>query len=521
VLGIKLFPINPKVDTPTKNKQGPNDDPEAAKPVQVNTGSNDETAPPVQPDLPQGSESEPQENPDAASVSTEATDGTEAQAKSATAKKAPSKPTPAPEPEFEVPKDCDLADYQGLSLAELYSRAMEARVRQTAGRTKSQLIFDLLSLYSNRGTIIRAEGILDVMPDGFGFLRWPLLNFRSGSDDVYVSPTLIRKHSLRTGQFLKVSVRAPKNREKYLTVDEIFEIDDQPSESYESPQGFDSLTALFPSERIILENPDSESPTPRVIDIVAPLGKGQRALIAAPPRGGKTLMLKDIACSIHRNHPEVELMILLIDERPEEVTDFEETVDALVISSTFDERPQRHAQVAELVIERAKRLVETGKDVVILLDSITRLSRGYNAVQGGRGGTMSGGLGSNALNKPRKFFGSARNCEEGGSLTIVATALIETESRMDEVIFEEFKGTGNMEVMLDREMVEKRIFPAIQFAQSGTRKDDLLYHPDEMQGINTLRKQMAQLPVGEAMETLIKNIRSTSSNVELILRGLK
>ncbi len=338
---------------------------------------------------------------------------------------------------------------------------------------------------------------------------------------MYISPALIREFGLQTGNAVQARVRSPQKREKYLSVEEVVAVEDVAADDWDPPRDFETLTALFPAERIILENPKSESPTPRVIDIVAPLGKGQRALIAAPPRGGKTIMLKEIATSIHRNHPEIELMIVLIDERPEEVTDFEETVDALVISSTFDEQPRRHCHVAELVIERAKRLVEQGKDVVILLDSLTRLARGFNAIQGGRGGTMSGGLGSKALNKPRKFFGSARNCEEGGSLTIVATALIETESRMDEVIFEEFKGTGNMEIMLDRELVEKRIFPAIHVLESGTRKDELLYHPDEMRGINSLRRQLAKLPVGEAMETLVKNIANTSSNVELVLRGLR
>ena len=322
-------------------------------------------------------------------------------------------------------------------------------------------------------------------------------------------------------------IRAPKNREKYLSVEELVSIEGRDPEKWETPADFESLTALFPKARLILEKgevgEDGEkvSVTPRVIDIVAPLGKGQRALIAAPPRGGKTIMLKEVATSIHQNHPEVELMIVLIDERPEEVTDFEETVDALVLSSTFDEQPKRHCHVSDLVIERAKRLVELGKDVVILLDSLTRLARGFNAMQGGGGGTMSGGLGSKALTKPRKFFGSARNVEEGGSLTIVATALIETESRMDEVIFEEFKGTGNMEILLDRELVEKRIYPAIHCLESGTRKDDLLYHPDEMKAINSVRRQLAQLPIGEAMETLVRNIENTQNNAELLLRGLR
>ena len=424
-------------------------------------------------------------------------------------------------PEFPVPSACSINEFQKRPLAELFEMALEAQVRQTAGRTRGELVFDILRIYADHGCEVTAEGILEVMPDGFGFFRWPSMNFRSESDDVYLSPALIRRYEMQTGNAVKARIRAPRNREKYLSVEEVLSIEGISAEEWSPSRDFESLTALFPSERIILENSESESPTSRVIDIVAPLGKGQRALIAAPPRGGKTIMLKEIATSIHKNHPEVELMIVLIDERPEEVTDFEETVDALVISSTFDEQPKRHCHVAELVIERAKRLVEQGKDVVILLDSLTRLARGFNAIQGGRGGTMSGGLGSGALTKPRKFFGSARNVEEGGSLTIVATALIETESRMDEVIFEEFKGTGNMEIILDRELVEKRIYPAIHSLESGTRKDELLYHPDEMRGINSLRRQLTQLPVGEAMETLVKNIQKTQSNVELVLRGLR
>jgi len=437
------------------------------------------------------------------------------QAKDGSADQEPVKEQP------KAPKTCSLNDYQLKPLAELFELSLKAQVRQTAGRTRQQLLFDLLSLYSKRGSEIEAVGLVEVMPDGFGFFRWPKLNFQSGADDVYISPALVRKYGLKTGHGLTAQIRAPRDREKYLSVETVLMIEGVEPEKWETPEDFETLTALFPAERIILENPKSTSVTPRVIDIVAPLGKGQRALIAAPPRGGKTIMLKEIAMSIHANHPEVELMIVLIDERPEEVTDFEETVDALVISSTFDEQAKRHCHVSNLVIERAKRLVECGKDVVILLDSLTRLSRGFNSMQGGKGGTMSGGLGNNALTQPRKFFGSARNVEEGGSLTIVATALVETESRMDEVIFEEFKGTGNMEIMLDRELVEKRIYPAIHSLESGTRKDDLLYHPDEMRGINEIRRQLAKLPVGDAMETLVRNIQGTKSNVELILRGLR
>jgi transcription termination factor Rho len=307
-------------------------------------------------------------------------------------------------------------------------------------------------------------------------------------------------------------------------VDEIISIEGIPAEEWTAPKPFDKLTALFPQDRIILENAKSASVSSRIVDLVAPLGKGQRGLIVAPPRGGKTLLLKEIARAIRANHPEIELIVLLLDERPEEVTDFREAVDVPVFSSTFDEPSRRHIQVSEMVAQRAKRLVELGRDVVILLDSLTRLARGHNQAQGGTpaaGRTMSGGLGSKALEKPRKFFGAARNVEEGGSLTILATALIETENRMDEVIFEEFKGTGNMEIALDREMVEKRIFPAIHLNRSGTRNDEKLYHPDEFRRVTILRRELSKLPAVEAMEVLIRNVKHTASNAELLLKGIR
>jgi transcription termination factor Rho len=293
-------------------------------------------------------------------------------------------------------------------------------------------------------------------------------------------------------------------------------------EKWETPEHFDKLTAMFPTERIIMETPKEASISARVVDLVAPLGKGQRGLICASPRSGKTMLLKEIAKSIIANHKEIELLILLLDERPEEVTDFEETVaGGQIFASTFDESPKRHSQLAELVSERAKRLVESGKDVVILLDSLTRLARGYNSLAGGKGRTMSGGMDAKALAKPKKFFGAARNVEEGGSLTILATALIETESRMDEVIFEEFKGTGNLEITLDREISERRIYPAIHVLKSGTRRDDLLYHPDEFRRVTQIRKQLAAVPAVEAIELLIKNINRTRNNAEVLLTGLK
>jgi transcription termination factor Rho len=307
-----------------------------------------------------------------------------------------------------------------------------------------------------------------------------------------------------------------------LAIDRILTVEGVDIEKWETPEHFDKLTAMFPTERIIMETPKDASISARVVDLVAPLGKGQRGLICASPRSGKTMLLKEIAKSIIANHKEIELLILLLDERPEEVTDFEETVaGGQIFASTFDESPKRHSQLAELVSERAKRLVESGKDVVILLDSLTRLARGYNSLAGGKGRTMSGGMDAKALAKPKKFFGAARNVEEGGSLTILATALIETESRMDEVIFEEFKGTGNLEITLDREISERRIYPAIHVLKSGTRRDDLLYHPDEFRRVTQIRKQLAAVPAVEAIELLIKNINRTRNNAEVLLTGLK
>ena len=394
--------------------------------------------------------------------------------------------------------------------------------RTNASRSKHQLIYDLLAWVGEHRTKIRVEGILDVGADNFGLIRYPKYSFAPLPEDIFVPLFLVRKFQLRPGQKVAGYAKAPRDKEKYLAIDRITMVEDTPIEQWQPPEQFDKLTATFPTSRVILETPKDPSLSARVVDLIAPLGKGQRALICASPRSGKTMLLKEAAKSITVNHPEVNLLVLLLDERPEEVTDFEETVSKCEIyASTFDESPKRHSQVAELVLERAKRLVEMGKDVVILLDSITRLARGYNAMQGGKGRTMSGGMDAKALTKPKKFFGAARNVEEGGSLTIVATALIETESKMDEVIFEEFKGTGNMEINLDREISERRIFPAIHVLKSGTRRDDLLYHPDEFKRVALVRKQLAQVPAVEALELLIRNINRTKSNTELLLQGLR
>jgi transcription termination factor Rho len=420
------------------------------------------------------------------------------------------------------PQEISINDLQNSTLAELQELADTVSLRLNASRTKHQLIYDLCSWLAEHKTRLKVEGVLEIGPDNYGLIRYPKYSFTPLPEDVFVPLFLVRKFNLRPSQRIAGFAKAPKDRDKYLAIDRIIEVEGMPIETWESPIEFDKLTATFPNKRIILETPKPCAISSRILDIVAPLGKGQRGLICAPPRSGKTVILKDIAKSISQNHKEITLIVLLLDERPEEVTDFEETVQGCEIySSTFDESPKRHSQVAEIVRERACRLVEMKKDVVILLDSITRLARGYNAMQGGKGAIMSGGVGTKALQRPKKFFGAARNVEEGGSLTIIATALIETESRMDEVIFEEFKGTGNMEATLDREISERRIFPALHLLKSGTRRDDLLYHPDEFKRITQIRKQLAAVPAVEALELLIRNINRTSNNAEILLMGLK
>ncbi len=420
------------------------------------------------------------------------------------------------------PQEISINDLQNATLAELLELAETVGFRLNASRTKHQLIYDLCSWLGEHKTRLKVEGILEIGLDNYGLIRFPKYSFTPLPEDVFVPLFLVRKFNLRPSQKIAGFAKAPKDRDKYLAIDRLTEVEGVPIEEWQTPVEFDKLTATFPNKRIILETAKPCAVSSRILDIVAPLGKGQRGLICAPPRSGKTVILKDIAKSISQNHKEITLIVLLLDERPEEVTDFEETVQGCEIySSTFDESPKRHSQVAEVVRERACRLVEMGKDVVILLDSITRLARGYNSMQGGKGAVMSGGVGTKALMKPKKFFGAARNVEEGGSLTIIATALIETESRMDEVIFEEFKGTGNMEATLDREISERRIFPALHLLKSGTRRDDLLYHPDEFKRITQVRKQLAAVPAAEALELLIRNINRTGNNAEILLMGLK
>ncbi|HRQ90813.1 MAG TPA: transcription termination factor Rho [Bacteroidia bacterium] len=440
-----------------------------------------------------------------------------------------------------VPETLDINEFQSQSLAALHELAQGLGLRVAGIRSKHHLVFEILRFYGSRGTVMEAEGVLDHSGDHYGFLRWPEFSFAGCADDVSINASLIRQYGARPGQLLRCRVRAPRDREKHLVAEEVISVEGQPAAEWRQPVAFDDLTAMFPSERLILEASGTTAISPRVIDLIAPLGKGQRGLIVAPPRGGKTILLKNIAVSIHQNNSEVELIVMLLDERPEEVTDFRETVNASIYSSTFDESPDRHIEVADMVLNRAKRLVETGKDVVVLLDSLTRLARAHNSARqsgggggaggggrhqrnhgGGGGGPIgSGGISPKALERSRRFFGAARNVDGGGSLTILATCLIETDSRMDDVIFEEFKGTGNMEITLDREMAESRIFPAIHLLKSGTRKDELLYHPDEFLRIGSLRKQLVQRPAPEAMVVLLKAIKATNSNTELLLRGIQ
>jgi transcription termination factor Rho len=427
----------------------------------------------------------------------------------------PASTTPAPVPHV------DLNALQKLSGDELDSLARKLDLRLHPARSRHYQIVDLIRAALQQGATVTAQGFLDQVGDSFGLLRWPELNFLPVPEDVCVSRAIIEQFHLRPGQQVSGTIRLPRDREKFLMLDEAKTIEGEVTEQWREPIEFDKLTPQFPQGRIMLENTKTNSISARAIDLLAPLGRGQRGLIVAPPRVGKTILLKEIAKAIRVNHPEIVLILLLVDERPEEVTDLEREIDCQIYHSNFDESVQRHVQVAELVLERAKRLVELKKDVVVLLDSLTRLSRGYNNLQSGKGRIMSGGVEAKALIKPKKFFGSARSVEEGGSLTILATALIETGSRMDELIFEEFKGTGNMELHLDRALQEKRLYPAIHVLQSATRREELLYHPEEWERIQLLRKAMAALPPIEAMEKLIDNLHATKTNAELLLSGLK
>ncbi len=408
-----------------------------------------------------------------------------------------------------------ISELKEKNITELSRIARTLEIPGASGLRKQDLIFKILQAQSEKEGHIFAEGVLEILPDGYGFLRSPDYNYLPGPDDIYVSPSQIRKFDLKTGDTISGNVRPPHEGEKYFALVKIEAINFESPEETRNKILFDNLTPLYPQERIRMET-IHENASGRVMDLLTPIGKGQRGLIVAPPRTGKTMLLQTIANSVTTNHPEVALIVLLIDERPEEVTDMQRSVKGEVISSTFDEPAARHVQVAEMVIEKAKRLVEHKRDVVILLDSITRLARAYNTIVPPSGKVLSGGVDSNALQRPKRFFGAARNIEEGGSLTIIATALVDTGSRMDEVIFEEFKGTGNMEVILDRKLVDKRVFPAIDIQRSGTRKEELLIPKEDLQRIWILRKVLNPLPPVEAMELLVDRQAKTRNNAEFL-----
>jgi len=406
----------------------------------------------------------------------------------------------------------NLKELKEQKISELTLLAKKYNIESASGMRKQDLIFALLQSQSDQNGMIYGEGVLETLPDGFGFLRAPDYNYLPGPDDIYVSPSQIRRFNLRTGDIVSGQIRPPKEGERYFALLKVEKVNYEDPEVAREKILFDNLTPLYPQEKLNLEIAPNSDMSMRVMDLFTPVGKGQRGLIVSPPRAGKTMLLQKIANSITTNHPEVVLLVLLIDERPEEVTDMQRSVKGEVISSTFDEPPQRHVQVAEMVIEKAKRLVEHQKDVVILLDSITRLARAYNTVVPPSGKVLSGGVDSNALHKPKRFFGAARNIEEGGSLTIMATALIDTGSRMDEVIFEEFKGTGNMEIVLDRKLAERRIFPAIDLNKSGTRKEELLLSKELLNRIWILRKVLQPLNPIESMEFLLDKVQHTPTN---------
>jgi transcription termination factor Rho len=413
-------------------------------------------------------------------------------------------------------REIKLQELKAKSPVELLAVAEELAVENASTMRKQELMFAILKQYAAKEIDIVGEGVVEVLPDGFGFLRSPDANYLAGPDDIYISPSQIRRFSLRTGDTVEGHIRSPKDGERYFALLKVSTINFEDPEKIKHKVHFDNLTPLYPDERIKMEieDPTRKDNSARIIDVVAPLGKGQRGLIVAPPRTGKTVLLQNIAHSITANHPECYLIVLLIDERPEEVTDMQRSVKGEVVSSTFDEPASRHVAVAEMVIEKAKRLVEHGRDVVILLDSITRLGRAYNTVVPSSGKVLTGGVDANALQRPKRFFGAARNIEEGGSLTIIATALIDTGSRMDEVIFEEFKGTGNSEIILDRKVSDKRVFPAMDITRSGTRKEELLVPPDQLKKMYVLRRILNPMGTVDAIEFLIDKLKQTKNNGE-------
>ncbi len=410
-----------------------------------------------------------------------------------------------------------IAEIQRMNIQQLNEFGKGIGLKHLGSLTKSQMVFEIVrALSENPNEILIGEGVLEVLPDGFGFLRSPNYNYLPSAEDIYVSPAQIRRFDLKKGDTVYGTIRPPKEKEKFFALLKVDEINGVSPEKARERILFENLTPLYPNQRLVMETGSDQLST-RVLDLAAPIGKGQRGLIVAPPRTGKTILLQNIANALAKNSPETMLMVLLIDERPEEVTDMQRMVKGEVIASTFDEPPERHVQVAEMAIEKARRMVEHGRDVVILLDSITRLARAYNTIQPHSGKILTGGIDANALHKPKRFFGAARNIEQGGSLTIIATALIDTGSRMDEVIFEEFKGTGNMELVLDRRLADRRVYPSIDLIKSGTRKEELLYHPNELEKIFLLRQALADLSTLDAMNLLLNRLRKTKSNVEFLL----
>ena len=410
----------------------------------------------------------------------------------------------------------NIEELKSRTISELTNIAKDLKIQGHSGLRKQDLIFRILEAKTEKDGLMFGQGVLEILPDGFGFLRAPTYNYLPGPDDIYVSPSQIRKFDMRTGDTISGQIRPPKDSERYFALLKVEAINFENPEKTKDKILFDNLTPLYPEERIRLETPGGKDYSARVMDLMTPIGKGQRGLIVAPPRTGKTMLLQSIANSVSTNYPEIALIVLLIDERPEEVTDMERSVKGEVISSTFDEPAQRHVQVAEMVIEKAKRLVEHKKDVVILLDSITRLARAYNAIVPPSGKVLSGGVDSNALQRPKRFFGAARNLEEGGSLTILATALIDTGSRMDDVIFEEFKGTGNLEIVLDRKLADKRTFPSIDINKSGTRKEELLLPEEDLQRVWLLRKVLIPMGIHDTMDLLLQKIKETKTNAEFL-----
>ena len=410
----------------------------------------------------------------------------------------------------------NIEELKSKTISELTNIAKDLKIQGHSGLRKQDLIFRILEAKTEKDGLMFGQGVLEILPDGFGFLRAPTYNYLPGPDDIYVSPSQIRKFDMRTGDTISGQIRPPKDSERYFALLKVEAINFENPEKTKDKILFDNLTPLYPEERIRLETPGGKDYSARVMDLMTPIGKGQRGLIVAPPRTGKTMLLQSIDNSISMNYSEIALIVLLIDERPEEVTDMERSVKGEVISSTFDEPAQRHVQVAEMVIEKAKRLVEHKRDVVILLDSITRLARAYNAIVPPSGKVLSGGVDSNALQRPKRFFGAARNLEEGGSLTILATALIDTGSRMDDVIFEEFKGTGNLEIVLDRKLADKRTFPSIDINKSGTRKEELLLPEEDLQRVWLLRKVLNPMGIHDTMDLLLQKIKETKTNAEFL-----